>query len=171
MTSRSLAQTLRQHHGIEHATVTLLSQRVPGVRVIARSDLAGFTILGDVETATLQATAEEALARLQQGESDLAIHPNCGTNLVTAGALSGLGALLMTRGRDRSWWDRVPSAILGATLALILALPAGHWMQANVTTSAAVAGLRIADVTRLGNGGGTRHRVTIEARAATAPEL
>lgn len=168
MASRSPAQTLRQHHGIEHATVTLLSRRVPGARVAAHSDLAGFTVFGDVETAALRATAEEALARLQRGEAELAIHPNCGTNLVTAGALAGLGALALTRGR--SWWDRAPGAILGATLALILAIPAGRWMQANVTTSADVAGLRIADVTRLGDGGPPRHRVTIGAQTPEGPE-
>lgn len=168
MASRSLARTLRQHHGIEHATVTLLSRRVPGARVAAHSDVGGFTVFGDVETATLRAVAEEALARLQQGEAELAIHPNCGTNLVTTGALTGLGALLMTRGRERSWWDHASAAILGATLALFLAIPAGHWMQANVTTSADVAGLRIADVVRLVGGGPTRHRIIIGVGPAEA---
>ncbi len=169
MASRSLAQMLRQHHGIEHATVALLSRHVPGVRVAAHSDLAGFTVFGEVETDVLCTIAEEALARLQRGEAELAIHPNCGTNLVTAGAFAGLGALAMTHGRDRSWWDRAPAAILGATLALILALPAGHWLQANVTTSAEVAGLRIADVTRLAGDGVTRHRVTIDDQDSERP--
>lgn len=158
----NLAQRLRQHHGIEHATVTLLTQRLPGVQVLARSNAFGFTVFGAVPTDTLEAIAQEALARLQAGERLLAVHPNCGTNLVTAGTFSGIGALLMAGGRNRSWWDRVPSAVLGATLALILALPAGRWMQENVTTSPEVAGLRIASVTRLTDGPVVRHRVTIE---------
>ncbi len=158
----NLAQRLRQHHAIEHATVSLVSQRLPGVQVVARSDAAGFLVFGEVPAGTLVTLAEEALARLQAGERALAIHPNCGTNLVTAGALSGIGALLMTRGRDRSWWDRVPSAMLGATLALILAVPAGRWVQENVTTDAEVAGLRIAGVKRLTDGSVPCHRVTIE---------
>lgn len=161
MTHRSFAQTLRQHHGIEHATVTLLSQRLPGRPIVARSDQQGFILFGDVDSETLRRAAEEALARLQAGESSLAVHPNCGTNLVTAGALSGVGALLMAAGRGRSWWDRVPSAVLGATLALILAMPAGRWMQENVTTSPNVAGLRITAVTRLEGGPVVRHRVAI----------
>ncbi len=159
----SFARRLRQHHAIEHATVSLLSRRLPGVQVVARSDVFGFMVFGDVSTDTLADLAREALARLQAGECSLAIHPNCGTNLVTAGALSGIGALLMTRGRDRTVWDRVPSAVLGATLALILAMPAGRWMQENITTDADVAGLRIAGVTRLADGPVARHRITIEA--------
>lgn len=158
----NFARRLRQHHGIEHATVTLLTKRLPGVQIVARSDASGFLVFGDVPTDTLAAAAEEALERLQAGEHALAVHPNCGTNLVTAGALSGIGALLMTRGRERSWWDRVPSAVLGATLALILAIPAGRWMQENVTTDADVAGLRIAGVKRLANGSVTCHRVTLQ---------
>lgn len=158
----SFARRLRQHHGIEHATVTLLAKRLPGLQFVARSNASGFLVFGDVPTDTLAAVAEEALARLQAGEHGLAVHPNCGTNLVTAGALSGVGALLMSRGRERTWWDRVPSAVLGATLALILAIPAGRWMQENVTTDADVAGLRIAGVKRLANGSMPCHRVMIE---------
>ncbi|PKO21846.1 MAG: hypothetical protein CVU38_12715 [Chloroflexi bacterium HGW-Chloroflexi-1] len=161
MARRSLIQRLRQHHGIEHATVTLLSRRLPGAQLVARSDGDGFIVYGDVDTATLRAVAEEALARLQAGASELAIHPNCGTNLVTAGALSGIAALLAAGGRKRSLWDRVPGAILGATLALTLAVPLGRWMQLNVTTSSAVRQLRVAAVTRLENGPVPRHRVTI----------
>lgn len=158
----SIAKTLRQHHSIEHATVTLLTQRLPGVRVIAHSDLEGFTVIGNVDTEMLQATVEEALARLRRGEKGLAVHPNCGTNLVTAGALAGLSALLLASGRDRPWWDRLPSAILGATLALMVAGPAGHWMQTNVTTSADVAGLRVVAVHRIAGGPVARHRIIIK---------
>lgn len=169
MTSRSMAQTLRQHHGIEHATITLLTRRLPGTRVLAHSDLEGFTVFGPIETATLHATAAEALARLQKGEAELAVHPNCGTNLVTAGAFTGLAALVMAGGRGRTWWDRAPSAILGATLALILAIPAGRWMQANITTSAEVAGLSITSVRKLADGPMMRHRVAIGAQAGQSP--
>lgn len=161
MAQRSLAQALRQHHGIEHATVTLLSRRLPGTQIAAHSDPGGFIILGALDTATLRATAEEAVARLQRGEAGLAVHPNCGTNLATAGVLSGTAALLAGSGRGRPWWDRLPSAVLGATLALIAAVPLGRWMQENVTTTGEVAGLRIAEVVKLDGGPVTRHRVVI----------
>jgi len=101
--------------------VTLNQPRAPGAQVIARSDLQGFMVYGDVETAILQATAQEALTRLQAGESNWAVAFQLRTNLVAAGMLSGLAALAAGSGRNRPLWDRVPSAILGATLALIVA--------------------------------------------------
>lgn len=158
----TMLDRIRQHHGIEHATVTLLSQRVEGVQVVARSDFGGFTVFGDVSAAALRAAAEEALARLQAGERKLTIHPNCGTNLAAAGVLTGVAALVAGSGQKRSfWWDRLPSAILAATLALFAAMPLGKWLQENVTTSSQVAGLRIAGVERLAGTPVIAHRVTI----------
>ena len=161
MVQRSFAQMLRQHHAIEHATVTLLSQRLPGVALMARSDLEGFTLFGDADTPLVEEVAREALGRLQAGEHGLAIHPNCGTNLVTSGMLSGMAVMAVTGGRKRSWSDRIPASLLAATLALIFAIPAGRWVQQNVTTSPHVRGLRIRGVTPLKGGPVARHRITI----------
>ncbi len=161
MASRSIPQRLRQHHAIEHATISVISRRAPGSQFVARSDTEGFTVFGQVDTPTLVAAAEEALRRLQAGEAGLAVHPNCGTNLVTAGALTGVAAFAAGSGQKRSVWDRLPSAVLAATLALLAAGPLGRWMQQNVTTSPHVAGLRIAHVLRIEDGPVPRHRVTI----------
>ena len=79
----------------------------------------------------------------------------------TAGILSGLAAMLAGSGRNRAWYDRAPGAVLGATLALFAAIPAGRWVQRNVTTSSHVDGLRIAAVERLATAPVIRHRVTI----------
>src|SRR5512135_1904889 len=106
MANRSLGQMLRQNHAVEHATVTLLSQRIPGVPLMGRSDLQGFTLFGDADTHLIEEVTNEALGRLQAGESELAVHPNCGTNLVTAGMLSGLAAMFAASGRNRTWADR-----------------------------------------------------------------
>ena len=160
MASRSFMQILRQNHAVEHATVTILSQRLPGVPMMARSDLSGFTLFGEVDTAAVEDAVSEALARLQAGEANLAVHPNCGTNLVTSAVLSGAAAMMAASGRNRSWADRLPSAVLATTLALIVAVPAGRWMQQNVTTSPQVYGLRVTGVRSL-TGPVSRHRVTI----------
>ena len=101
------------------------------------------------------------MGRLQRGERQLAVHPNCGTNLVVAGLMSGSAAYLLSSGRKRPWWDRLPGAILGATLALLVAPPIARWTQENITTSPAVADLRVDDVVRLNGGPVTRHRVLI----------
>jgi ABC-type phosphate/phosphonate transport system permease subunit len=158
---QSPVRVLRQHHAIEHATMTIISGRAPGSQVVARSDLQGFIVYGSIDIQILQAAAEEALARLQAGEAALAIHANCGTNLVTAGIVSGLAAFVAGGGRNRSLWDRVPSAILGATLALIVAAPLGRWAQANLTTTSQVRGLRIASVVKIADNPVVRHRVVV----------
>jgi hypothetical protein len=160
MTKRSFGQILRQNHAVEHATVTILSRRAPGVPMMARSDLSGFTLFGEVETGVVEEAVNEALARLQAGEANLAVHPNCGTNLVTSAVLSGAAAVLAAGGKNRSWADRLPSAVLATTLALIIAMPAGRWVQQNVTTSPQVDGLQVTGVTKLG-GPVSRFRVTI----------
>jgi hypothetical protein len=156
-----MARRLRQHHGIEHATVTLLSRRLPDTFIAARSDLQGFIVYGNVDALTLRVAVEEALGRLQQGERQLAVHQNCGTNLAVAGLLSGSTAWLLSSGRKRSWWDRLSGAILGATLALLIAPPVGRWAQENLTTSPEVTGLGVGDVVKLDRGPVTQHRVVI----------
>ena len=59
------------------------------------STAAGFRLMGEIPTEAVQSAVEEALRRLQAGESKLAVHPNCGTNFVTAGTLSGLAAAFL----------------------------------------------------------------------------
>ncbi len=163
MTQRSWVQAVRQHHGIEHATLTLLSRYAPQVQLFARSDSRGFVVYGDVATMELRAAAEEALARLEAGEARLAVHPNCGTNLVTAAVLSGLAVLLTAGDSKRSLWDRAPGAVLAATAALMVAPPLGRLAQAKVTTSPQVGGLRVVDVKRCDTGPLVCHRVVISA--------
>lgn len=168
MGGSTMIDRLRQHHGIEHATVTLLSRRLPGVQVVARSDFGGFLVYGAVDTAELRASAEDALARLQAGDRMLAVHPNCGTNLAAAGVLTGAAALLAGSGQKRSfWWERLPSAILAAILALVIAPSVGRWLQEHVTTSADVHDLHIASVAPVNGFPGTAHRVAIEGQERT----
>ena len=141
----------RQHHAVEHATITLLMARNRTLPMVAgRSDHRGFYVFGPVETASLQAAVAEALARLQRGEAELAIHPNCGTNLVTTGAMAGLATYTVTaigRCRQAGLADRVAGAILAATVAVVASRPVGLRLQRDVTTLADVAGLRVELIT------------------------
>ena len=141
--------------------MTVLARQVPGFHAVARSDLAGFVVYGDVTAEALSAAVAEALSRLNHGQDELALHVNCGSNLVTAGILAGIGALVGSGDHSRSLWERLPGAVLGATLALCAAVPAGRWVQANVTTSAQVSRLRVAGVLELPPCGVRRHRVAI----------
>src|SRR5947207_2421095 len=85
---------IRQNHALEHATITILSGYVPNLRISARSSSRGFIIFGDVDLGQLRRALDEALRRLQAGEAELAIHPNCGTNVVVGVSLLTFGTLL-----------------------------------------------------------------------------
>jgi hypothetical protein len=155
---------VRRIHGLEHATINILSQRRPGIPMAGHSDPSGFWLIGDLPTEAVNSAVSEALARLQSGEKRLAIAPMCGTNIVTIGTLAGLaGALVMWDAprRLRDKLDRIPLAISMATLATFLALPLGVFLQERVTTSGVPGALQVTEIRRIPQGGMTAHRVTV----------
>lgn len=157
---------VRQHHAIEHATITVLMRHNAHLQLVGgRSDHRGFYIFGPVDSDALLEAAQEALARLQRGESNLAIHPNCGTNLVTTGTLAGIAGLLTAtigRRQQASLWDQLPFAILAAILALLAGRPIGFRLQRHVTTLADVRNLRLGRVSRRQFGRWVQHFVRVE---------
>lgn len=156
-----MINAVRQNHALEHATMHVLSAHEPFTHLVGRSSVSGFYIYGPVETQAVDAAANEALARLQQGESHLAVHPRCGTNLVVTSVLAGTAAFASTLGRPRSKADRLPLALAGATLAVLAAQPLALQVQERVTTSAEVDGLYIASVTRQQRGNLIVHKVLV----------
>jgi hypothetical protein len=153
---------IRRNHGLEHATLTILAQRFPGNPMAGHSTAAGFRLIGNVSTEAVQAAVEEALRRMQGGEAKLAVHPNCGTNFVTAGTLSGLAGAAAMFGvgkRMRDKVERIPVAIVMATLALIAAYPLGMKVQEKVTTSGKPGSLQVAKIIKTQRGSLTIHQV------------
>jgi hypothetical protein len=137
----------RRNHGLEHATVHLLNERYPGVGIVGRSTPHCFYIYGDLTAEQVYAAAAEALARLRAGQTQLVIHPGCGTNYVASGALAGAAVFAtMNLGRRRKTWEDLPTAMAIATLALLLAQPLGPLLQARVTTSADMSAMEILGV-------------------------
>lgn len=138
----------RRNHGLEHATITLLSQKIRGVSMAGQSTPFGFYLYGNVRTEELTAAVQEALRRMKGGEEHLAVHPNCGTNFATAGVLASVAAFAGFIGAN-SWRDRLerlPLVAVLATVALILAQPLGFAMQRYVTTSGEMRSLQVVEV-------------------------
>lgn len=158
----SIVERIRRNHATEHATIHILTSRVPNVAPSGRADHKGFFLYGDVPTEAVRAAVQEALNRLQAGEAHLAVHPRCGTNLVVAGLLAGLSSLVATAGRPQSLLDRLPRMFLATTLAVLAAQPLGPIIQEKVTTSSLLDGVRIADISRHKLGKITVHRVLLE---------
>lgn len=154
---------VRRNHGLEHATIHLLSQRYPHRPFIGRSDPGGFYIYGEVETSSLEEVIFEALSRLRLGEHQLAIHPNCGTNLVTSGLLAGAASFFALMGSEKEGWrqrlDRFPNAILLTMGALLIAQPLGRSAQKHITVQTDPEDLEVLVVQRVGEEPRPFHRV------------
>ncbi len=151
---------VRRNHALEHATVHLLSRKLKDTTIYARSGFRGLVVFGDVSTEEVAGAVIEALKRLRGGEYQLALHPNCGTNLVTGGALTGLAAVSALNvqqlgGKKKSFWrllGSLPLVILASTAALLLAQPLGQMLQLYVTTDSDIGDLRITSITRRNQG-------------------
>lgn len=160
-------QALRRNHALEHATLHVLAQQFPQAMLAGRADARGFVLYGSVPGAAVQAAARSALQRLRSGEQQLALHPNCGTNLVAAGLLAALAARVATAGSGRlALLLRIPLLAGLLPLALLAARPLGYAAQRSLTTSSAMGALRIVSVTRTERAGQVRHRVQTHAGAA-----
>lgn len=146
---RPIVERIRRNHALEHATLHILETRQPNLRAGGRATAQGFYLYGDLpDEAAVRMAADEAIRRMRAGQRDLAVHPRCGTNIVAAGFLSGALALLGIVAADRRapWYMQLPNAILGAMIGALLAHPLGAWMQARVTTSAEMGGVRVRSI-------------------------
>ena len=159
----STVERIRKNHALEHATIHVLSEYESTMRIIGRSDARGFTLYGYVINGeVVKQASRAALQRLRSGERHLALHPNCGTNFVTAGLFASLAALVTYAGSEDGWrarLERVPLLVCMITVTLILAQPIGMVMQRNVTTKSCLGELEIVSVTRRQIGALTLHRV------------
>jgi len=156
---------MRRSHALEHATIQILDRRYPATRLAGRSTPCGFYIYGYVSAQDVHEAAAEALNQLQGGANYLAIHPRCGTNLVTAGTLVGLVTFLtMLPGSDRSRRERLPLVLLLSTLTLLFAQPLALFVQSHVTTEANLKNTAIASVKSYRAGRVPVHHVRLEHR-------
>src|SRR5512143_3281779 len=126
----------RRNHALEHATLHVLESRFPDRHLAGHSNPSGFFVFANVTKEELNTAITQALTRLRAGESSLAIHAGCGTNMATSLVMSSLLAFLPMSGR-KSTLSRVlmlPVGVLFALFGYALSQPVGPWMQAKVTT-------------------------------------
>ena len=154
---------IRRNHGLEHATINIISERFPNTTLIGRSDSRGFYLYGQIPTEALRQAVDEALERLRDGEYTLAIHSNCGTNLVATGMLTGMASFFSLLGsKDEGWRERLgrlPLAIAISTLALIISQPLGRAAQQHLTTQPDPGSLEVMSIHLIHRGQVKAHRV------------
>lgn len=153
----------RRNHGLEHATIHLLSRRIPNLKMAGRSDSGGFFLFGEADTEQIEGAVHNALERMRNGEAKLAIHPNCGTNLVSIALLgtAAVGVMMIGAGREKNGIiGRLPMVAVGIMGAVLFGQPLGLILQEHVTTSGDPADLEIVDIKRSQRGSLTVHRIT-----------
>ncbi|MCX6066793.1 MAG: DUF6391 domain-containing protein [Chloroflexi bacterium] len=138
----------RRNHALEHATIHILSERFPGRTMAGHSNPTGFFLIGDFPTEHVREAVIEALTRLQNGESQLAIHAGCGTNYVVTGGIAAIFAYLGMSGtkNNRERFERIPLVMLLSILAFMIGQPLGPALQKEVTTQPDPGGMTLEDV-------------------------
>jgi hypothetical protein len=142
---------VRRNHGLEHATVHVLSSHMSNLSVAGRSDGGGYWLMGELETSQVEQAANEALTRMRNGEHQLAVHPNCGTSLMTTSAMVGLAALTGSFGVRRGvldYFGRLPTVILLSLIAILASRSVGLKLQEHFTTLGDPGDLRIVRIER-----------------------
>ena len=152
---------VRRNHGLEHATIHMLSTRKQKFSAQGNSDHRGFNlnIYGDVSDEDVAKAAREALRRMRNVEADLAVHPNCGTVLLTTAAMAALAAQVVfgieqKRQRRSAFsplvlFNALPTAVLAVVGALILSKPVGLAIQEKYTTDGDPGDLEIVQIRRV----------------------
>lgn len=162
----SFISRTRRNHGLEHATLNLLAKSHPGQAFAGHSDGSGFWILGEISSQDLTRSIEDALARLRAGQSSLAVHKNCGTNLLVSGfaaGLAGAAGLIGVGDKTRDKIERIPLITLFSVAALLLSRPLGPILQREITVNPDPGDLQIAGITRHSLNGVPAHRIRTRA--------
>jgi hypothetical protein len=159
-----LAQTvsrIRRNHGLEHATIHVLAEKFKNFSAQGNSDHRGFhlNVYGNIPEEAVYGAVQEAHQRMKDGEKELAVHPNCGTVLLTTAAMATLAAqatfTLEQKRQRRSGVDLsvlvggLPTAVLAVVLALIVSRPLGIYLQAKYTTEGDLGDLQITSIRKI----------------------
>lgn len=151
---------LRRNHGLEHASIHVLSEKHKNFSAQGNSNPSGFTlnIYGNISEADVTAAVEEAFIRMKQGEHHLAVHPNCGTVLLTTAVMVTMAAQAVfaveQRRQRRSLnlgviANAFPTAILAVVGALIISRPLGIQLQARYTVEGDLGDLQIVRIRKV----------------------
>jgi hypothetical protein len=137
----------RRNHALEHATLHMLARAHKGP-MAGHSNPTGFFLFGNFSTQDIWIAATEALERLRGGESGLAIHAGCGTNMATTALLAATLAWSVLRLAKSTLMKilLLPLAVTAAIIGFLLARPLGPVIQQRVTTEADMGNMRIIDI-------------------------
>ena len=144
---------------MEHATLKILARKYDDKTLAGHSNRTGFFLFGDMTTEDVRDAIREAMTRLRAGETGLAIHPGCGTNMAASMILPmTLASVPFQSGRStRGRFLLLPVSMMFALFGYLLSKPLGPWLQRNITTEANLGDLQVKEITPVRKG---VHRIT-----------
>ena len=159
---------IRRNHALEHAVVTLLIEReVAAPPLGGYSTRGGFFIVAAIPTAELASVVTDALAKLNAGETELAVSPHCGTNLATGALITSLITRIVIGKRQMPLWKRLPLFAASAIAGGILGRKIGNHIQRRYTTLARMDALQVVSITPVLPGDPPRlHRIATRIPAS-----
>ena len=137
----------RRNHALEHATLHILAHKYK-TAMAGHSNPTGFYLLGDFQIEDIADAATQAMTRLKAGESGLAVHEGCGTNLAVTALLPATFAWAPLQGAKSTRWRLllIPLALTFAVFGYFLSKPLGPWLQKHVTTEADLGDMQITQI-------------------------
>ena len=152
---------IKRNHGLEHATIHVLSQNHKNFSAQGHSNHTGFylNIYGDVPEEAVRSAVMEAHRRMKGGEHHLAVHPNCGTVLLTTALMAASAAQVVfgfeqIRRRRGAFnplviFNALPTAVLAVVVTLIVSKPVGMMIQEKFTTEGQLGDLEVIGVKQI----------------------
>jgi hypothetical protein len=156
-----IVSRVRRNHGLEHATIHMLTEKHKNFNAQGNSDHRGFylNVYGDLPEQAVFEAVREAYRRMKAGENHLAVHPNCGTVLLTTATMATLAAqasfALEQRRQRRPTLDLsvlfngLPGAVLAVVVALIVSKPLGIYLQAQFTTEGDLGDMELTSIEKI----------------------
>lgn len=156
-----LISRVRRNHGLEHATIHVLSEKHKNFSAQGNSNHTGFSlnIYGNISEEDVESAVNEAYRRMKQGEHHLAVHPNCGTVLLTTATMAALAAQASFAFEQRRQKQEnmslavllgaLPTAVLAVVVSLIVSRPIGVQLQAKYTVEGDLQDMELQSVNQV----------------------
>ena len=157
-----IINTTRRNHALEHATMKVLEECYPGMKIAGVSNPQGFFLFADLPTEVVTDAVLKAQKRLNAGEADLAIHPHCGTNLITSSLLAAATAWILLYSSSGTRKPKLYNYVFSICFAIpvyFFSEPLGPKVQKTVTTKADLGDLGVKLVESNGYGKSLVHYV------------
>ncbi len=157
----AILSRIKRNHGLEHATIHVLSEKHKNFSAQGNSNHTGFylNIYGDISEKDVHSAVVEAHKRMKAGEHHLAVHPNCGTVLLTTALMAAMAAQVVfgfeqLRRRRSAFnplviFNALPSAVLAVVVTLIISKPIGMTIQERFTTEGRLGDLEIVGIKQI----------------------